>query len=180
MTFGGKVAPGGLAGAFGSGGDPASVGGIAAGARVMTLDGCIAVEHLAPGDRVVTRDGARPLVAVRMHRYSGPAMRVAEGALGHDRPQTGIVLPAETRVHLRDWRARAMFGTATADAAVRRLFDGEFVTETRVTGLPVYALTFDVSQIIYVEGLEIACEAEAVDAEAWLSRTQAIRRHAQS
>jgi hypothetical protein len=177
MTFSGKVALQGVSGRSPS--DRAEgTRGIAAGARVMTLDGEIAVEHLVAGDRIVTRDGMRRLVAVRSSSYSGPAMRLAAGALGHDRPQTGIVLPAETRVHLRDWRAKAMFGAPTADAAVRRLFDGEFVTETRVTDLRVFTLTFDVAQVIYVEGLEIACEAEAVDAEAWLARTAAPRHRA--
>ncbi len=140
----------------------------------MTLDGEIAVEFLSPGDRIVTRDGMRRLVAVRSSSYSGPAMQLAQGALGHDRPQTGLVLPAGTRLHLRDWRARAMFGAATADAAVRHLFDGEFVTEVRVRDLRVFTLTFDVPQVVYVEGLEIACDAEAAHVSAGLARRLAM------
>ena len=59
MTFGSKVAPGGLAGASGSGGDPALVGGIATGARVMTLDEAVncAAALAKPGDVVLLSPG---------------------------------------------------------------------------------------------------------------------------
>jgi hypothetical protein len=133
--------------------------GIAAGSRVMTLDGEIPVEFVAPGDRIVTRDGMRRVVAVGTTTYSGRAMHLAEGALGHDRPLVGLTLPAATRVHLRDWRAKAMFGASTADAPVAQLFDGQFVTEVQVTRLRVVTLAFDSPQVVYVEGLEIACDA---------------------
>ncbi|MFN0115959.1 MAG: Hint domain-containing protein [Paracoccaceae bacterium] len=133
--------------------------GIAAGTRVMTLDGEIPVEFLSPGDRIVTRDGMRRLVSVSAGVYSGRAMRLAEGALGHDRPQTGITLPAGTSVHLRNWRAKAMSGQPVADAPVSRLFDGQYVTEVTVRALRVYRLEFETPQVIYAEGLELACDA---------------------
>ena len=41
-----------------------SVNGLLAGTQVRTLDGLIPVEFLEPGDRIVTRDGARQLMAI--------------------------------------------------------------------------------------------------------------------
>lgn len=156
--------------------------GLTAGCRVMTLDGELPVEFLAPGDRIVTRDGMRRLLSVSVTAYTGRAVRLAEGALGHNRPETGLTLPAGTRIRLRDWRARAMFGTAEGDAPVARLFDGQYVTETEVRGMRVYDLVFDTPQVIYAEGLEIACGAAPgsadAAAEARPAAFQAGSRHA--
>jgi hypothetical protein len=133
--------------------------GIAAGCRVLTLDGEIPVEFLSPGDRIVTRAGMRRLAGVRRGRYSGAAVRLAEGALGHNRPQAGLTLPEETAIHLRDWRARAFCHAAQGSLPVGRLCDGRYVTRVTVRDLAVYDLLFDAPQVIYAEGLELACGA---------------------
>ena len=133
--------------------------GIAAGTVVLTLDGALPVDFLSPGDRIITREGMRVLRNVTVHRYSGPAIRIAEGALGHDRPEQALVLPESTMILVRDWRAEALFGARQAVVPISRLADGEFIAPTSVLSMRLYELQFDTPQVVYAEGLEIACEA---------------------
>ena len=97
--------------------------------------------------------------AVTVHRYSGPAIRIAAGALGHERPEQDLILPAETPILIRDWRAEALFGAREVVVPVERLADGESVAPVAVLSLRLYELRFDSPQVIYAEGLEIACAA---------------------
>ena len=143
----------------------AEVRGIAAGTVILTLDGALPVEFLSPGDRIITREGMRVVREVRVHRYSGPAIRVSSGALGHDRPEQDLVLPEDTMILLRDWRARALFGKAQATVPIARIADGEFIAPTRVLSMRLYDLRFDTPQEVYAEGLELACEAVEIAAE---------------
>lgn len=143
-----------------------TVKGIAAGTVVLTLDGALPVDFIEPGDRIITREGMRVVREVTVRRYSGPATRVAAGALGHDRPEQDLLLPAETQVLVRDWRAQALFGAAQAVVPVERLSDGEFIAPATVLSLRLYDLRFDTPQVVYAEGLELLCEAVGTAAEA--------------
>lgn len=130
--------------------------GLAAGTVVLTLRGEVAVEDLVAGDRVITRDnGAQPLRAVEAVAARVAPVRVAAGSLGHNRPDRDMLIGPGTRVHLRDWRARALYGRARALVEVHRLIDGEFVTEERPRGLTLHTLAFDGPQIVYADGVEI-------------------------
>ena len=141
--------------------------GIASGTVVLTLEGALPVDFLSPGDRVVTREGMRVVREIRVHRYSGPAVCVKAGALGHDRPEQDLVLPEATQVLIRDWRAEALFGTAEAVMPISRLTDGEFIAPTKALSMRLYDLRFDTEQVVYAEGLELACAA--VEAEAQIA-----------
>jgi len=140
-------------------GHEAAAKGIAAGTIVLTMDGALPVDFLSPGDRIITRAGMRVLRAVHLHRYSGAAIRIRSGALGHDRPEQDLTLPADTLVHLRDWRAGALFGAEQAQVPLHRLVDGEFVAPEEVKSMRLYDLRFDAPQVIYAEGLELPCAA---------------------
>ena len=132
--------------------------GIASGTVVATLDGYLPVDFLAPGDRVVTRTGMRVVREVRVARFTGSAVRIGALALGHDRPEQDLMLPADTLVLVRDWRARAIFGQDQALVPVERLVDGEYIALEKVTGMRLYELRFDAPQIVYAEGVEIYCD----------------------
>ncbi|SPH17605.1 hypothetical protein DEA8626_01128 [Defluviimonas aquaemixtae] len=132
--------------------------GIAAGTIVLTLEGAFPVEFLVPGDRVITRTGLCILRDIKVHRYSGPAIRLRAGALGHDRPDQDLLLPDETPIVLRDWRARALFGAPEVVVPIRRVADGEFVAPTTVLSMRVFDLRFDTAEVVYAEGLELVCE----------------------
>ena len=130
--------------------------GLAAGTVVLTLRGEVAVEELVPGDRVITRDaGAQTLRAVEAAAARVAPVRIAAGSLGHNRPGRDMAMGPGTRIHLRDWRAKALYGSARALVEAHRLIDGEFVTEERPRGLTLYALAFDAPQIVYADGVEV-------------------------
>lgn len=142
-----------------------AVTGIAMGTRVLTLQGALAVEFLEPGDRVITRSGARVLRGVEVAVIRDVAVvTVAAGALGHDRPDAPMCLPAGQAVMLRDWRAQAMFGAREAAVPAARLVDGEFLCAGRMAELRLFRLVFDAPEVVYADGVELACPVAVVAA----------------
>ncbi|MDG3042920.1 Hint domain-containing protein [Roseicyclus marinus] len=131
---------------------------IAPGTPVLTLDGALPIEHLYPGDRLVTRHGARALVAIdRVTLMAGtPIVQVTKNALG-GRPERDLWLPATQRLVIRDWRAKALYGQAQVCIPAGQLADGEFIRLTElaedVTG---FALRFGRPEVFYADGLELA------------------------
>jgi hypothetical protein len=138
------------------------VTGMAAGTKVRTLDGVLPVEFLQPGDRIVTRSGARRLVAISVRQ--SPALdvvRVKASTLGFDRPDADLLLGPGQQVIVRDWRARILYGAEVAAVPCSRLADGEHVLrETQEVRL--YTLRFAEDEVIWAEGLELACPTIAV------------------
>lgn len=135
----------------------ADLQGMTSGARVLTLDGEMPVEFLAPGDRVVTRDtGTATVRAVRRRQVTGDAVGIMAGSLGHTRPDRDVLLPGGQPLFIRDWRAMALAGTSQALIPAARLVDGEFITLHRAVTMTLHDITFDHLHVIYVDGLEQA------------------------
>ena len=130
--------------------------GIAAGTEVLTLDGALPVEFLGPGDRIVTRAGARVLRRLRVAQAPGPAIRIDTGSFGKGRPEGAVILGPATGILLRDWRALALYGKAQAIVPAARLVDGHHVTLLARAPAPLFALEFDAAEVIYAGGLELA------------------------
>ncbi|MFM7334881.1 MAG: Hint domain-containing protein [Tabrizicola sp.] len=131
-----------------------------AGTMVRTLDGLIPVDFLTPGDRIVTRAGARRLTSVSVVlRKQVDLVRVKASTMGHDRPDQDLLLSPGQSVLIRDWRARALYGVAVAAIPVARLADGEFICHETVSNARLFTLRFDEDEVIYAEGLELACPA---------------------
>jgi hypothetical protein len=131
-----------------------------AGTMVRTLDGLIPVDFLTPGDRIVTRAGARRLTSVSVVlRKQVDLVRVRASTIGHDRPDQDLLLSPGQPVLIRDWRARALYGVAVAAIPVSRLADGEFICHETVSNARLFTLRFDEDEVIYAEGLELACPA---------------------
>jgi hypothetical protein len=124
---------------------------------VMTAAGERPAGDLAPGDRILTRAGMRRLTAVVRHPAGAAAIRVSASALGHDRPGQDVILAPGQPVHLRDWRAAALYGAAAATVPVARLADGDYIRATAPGGQPMVTLHFDAPAVIYAGGLELAC-----------------------
>ena len=104
--------------------------GICAGTTIMTLDGEIPVEHLSVGDRVITRDsGMSVLRGITTRTAKIAPIRIKAGSLGHTRPDRDMLVAPGARIHLRDWRAEALFGSKSASVAAERLVDGEFLAQ---------------------------------------------------
>lgn len=134
--------------------------GVAAGTMVRTLEGLLPVEYLTPGDRIVTRGGARRLVSVSVQaRKMVDLVRIRASTLGHDRPEQDLLVSAGQPMLIRDWRAKAIFGAPVAVVPAARLADGEFVCLETHRHVRLFTLRFDEDEVIYAEGLELACPA---------------------
>jgi hypothetical protein len=135
--------------------------GMLAGTRIRTLEGTLPVEYLEPGDRIVTRSGARRLVGVSVIVLAdADLIRIRASSLGHDRPdQDLLVLPGQPIV-IRDWRARALYGVAVAAIPAERLVDREFIQRETLPEARLFTLQFEGDEVIYAEGLEIACPVQ--------------------
>ncbi|PVA08038.1 Hint domain-containing protein [Thalassorhabdomicrobium marinisediminis] len=138
----------------------ANVAGLTEGTTVMTLDGELPVEHLTPGDRIITRDAGMSILRdIRRSEVFVAPIRIKAGSLGHTRPQSDMQVGPDTLVHIRDWRAKALFGADVAMVKARRLIDGEFVSEAAPRKMTVHELIFDRQHILYADGLEVASAA---------------------
>jgi hypothetical protein len=140
--------------------DISSRQGLLAGTQVRTLDGVLPVEFLAPGDRIVTRSGSARLVSVSTSRRAIMSLiRITASSLGYDRPESDLFLAPGQRVMIRDWRARVLYGADFAAIPASRLADGEFVLAVTRTDARLFTLRFECEEVIYAEGLELACLA---------------------
>ncbi len=134
--------------------------GICAGTTIMTLDGEMPVEHLNAGDRVITRDSGMAILRdIKVTTVKAHAIRIKAGSLGHTRPDRDMMVMPGTQLHIRDWRAEALFGQPAALVAASRLVDGEYLAETNLREVNVYELTFDRQHILYADGMEVASAA---------------------
>ncbi len=130
---------------------------LVAGCMVLTPDGSLPVQYLSPGDRVITRDtGTAILTDVRHSRQHVQAVSILAGTLCNSRSDRDAVLSASQEVLIRDWRARAVFGKSSALVPAHRLVDGEFVRALGEIELILVELIFEVSHILYADGLELA------------------------
>jgi hypothetical protein len=134
--------------------------GLAAGTRVRTLDGVLPVEFLEPGDRIVTRSGARKLVAVSVRRCRATwVVRLSASTIGHGRPEADLLVGPGQQVIVRDWRARVLYGAEIAAVPSARLADGESVLRETRRQVLLYTLRFTEDEVIWAEGVELACPA---------------------
>ncbi|QYX57190.1 Hint domain-containing protein [Roseovarius sp. SCSIO 43702] len=132
-------------------------GGVPLGSIILTMSGEMPVEHVMPGDRIITRDtGAAIVRNVLRHRRRCRAVRILAGSLGDTRPECDVTLPEDQPVHVRDWRAEALFGAKEATVRAGALIDGEYITALGEIELEVVTLIFDRAHVLYVDGLEVA------------------------
>ncbi len=124
------------------------------GTRVLTLEGALPVELLGPGDRIVTRSGARRLAGVEVLPLARRRMlRIGAGTQAHGNPDCDLLLPAELPVLVRGMRARLIHGVEQIVLPAERLADGRQVRlETAETRL--IALRFDAAVVIYAGPVE--------------------------
>ncbi len=136
---------------------------VLAGTPVLTLEGELPVEFLQPGDRILTRAGARSLRQVEVSVVQNArVIQIGHATLGVDRPAEDITVSAAQHILIRDWRAKAMFGTATALIPAARLADGEYIRAETLVEARLFTLSFDEDAVIYAGGLELACAALTV------------------
>ena len=136
--------------------DKAIETGLCAGTTIMTMKGEMPVEHLQVGDRVITRDAGMSVVKeIKKTTSKMQPIRIKAGSLGHTRPDRDMIVAPGTRLHIRDWRAEALFGSAAAMVEAHRLVDGEFLSHQESQDMTVYDIIFDRQHILYADGVEV-------------------------
>ena len=139
--------------------------GLACGTKVMTLEGEMPVEFLLPGDRVLTRSGARVLRDVTVTVLQDvEVVLISAETLGVDRPVDDMIVLPRQMVMVRDWRAPALCGGKAGMVAAERLTDGEYIRAARLPDLRLFTLGFDAAEVVYAGGLELGCPAITVAA----------------
>ncbi|NBZ86054.1 Hint domain-containing protein [Stagnihabitans tardus] len=145
--------------------DAVTLAGVAGGTTILTLDGALPVEFLAPGDRVLTRAGSRRVARVEVTVVRNARMvRIAADALGVGKPAEAVLVSEAQGIFIRDWRAKALYGQAAAVVPAARLCDGEYIRAEVVEEVRLFSLVLDSAEVIYAGGLELACEGLAVPA----------------
>lgn len=139
--------------------------GLLLGTPVLTLDGEMPVEFLSPGDRMLTRNGMRRITSIEVTRVQNArVVHISADTLGVGRPAEDITVAPHQGIHLRDWRAKALYGKAEAVVPAARLCDGEFVRGDILAEARFITLRFDAPEVIYAGGLELLCLPATVDA----------------
>ncbi len=125
---------------------------------VLTLDGALPVEHLYPGDKIITRHGARALTGLDtiLLPKGSLIVEIQRNALG-GRPERDLWVPAAQLILIRDWRAKALYGQAQACVPAAQLVDGDYVKLSELAqDLTCFALRFGRPEVFYADGLELA------------------------
>jgi hypothetical protein len=139
---------------------PRRSSGLGSGTLVLTLAGELPVEHLAAGDRIVTRAGARTLRRITSHKARN-AWIVAPHVVDEAQPEGTITVGPAQEMLVRDWRARALCGRDSATLPVARLADGAYISAS-ATPVRLWRLEFDGEEVIYAGGLELTVPAPEI------------------
>ena len=145
--------------------EAAPLQGITAGATVLTMDGALPVQFLAPGDRIITRSGARVLKEITVAVVqNAPMVRISAAALGHDRPEADLFVSPAQQILVRDWRAKALYNKDVTMVEAQRLCDGDYIRRETVAEVRLFTLRFEREEVVYASGLELACTLATVAA----------------
>lgn len=132
------------------------------GSMVLTDTGEIAVEDLAPGDRVLTRDsGFQPIRWVGRRDLSHAELIVeprfnpvfiAKGALGSGLPERDMMVSPQHRMLITDTRAELLFGEHEVLVAAKHLV-GMAGVEQRISKAVSYIhILFDQHEVVRADG----------------------------
>ena len=135
-----------------------------AGTRIMTEAGLVAVEDLAPGDLVTTRDnGLQPLrwvgriVLSMADLQARPALqpvRIGAGALGGAGPDRSMMLSPQHRVLVEGARAEMYFGESEVLVPAKHLIGLAEISRTVPSGGVTYVhILFDRHEIVLSDGI---------------------------
>lgn len=125
------------------------------GALIETAHGPRRIEHLQPGDEIVTRDdGLQPLRWIGRNRVKGATGKLAPirflaSAWGADRDFT---VSPQHRMLLKGWRARLYFDADEVIVRAKDLVNGADVVVQKVDEADYWHLLFDRHQLIYADG----------------------------
>lgn len=132
------------------------------GTLIETAKGQVAIEQLAPGDLVMTDNGPKPIrwigsrklgTGVLATRPNLRPIRIKAGALGHEMPETDLVVSPQHRVLVRSAIAQRMFGAERVLVAAKQLLelDGIDIAED-LAEVEYFHLMFDQHEVILSNG----------------------------
>lgn len=135
------------------------------GTQVQVPDGVMAIENLATGDMVLTRDNGYQPVRWVGHSYVSPKLladapqftpvRITRNALGQDRPNREMLVSQQHRLLLTGWQAELMFGEPEVLAAARHLVNGSTIDFAfDVDEVEYLHVLFDSHEVIFADGIE--------------------------
>lgn len=134
----------------------------ARGSLIQSENGPVAIEFLRPGDMILTENGPKPIRWIGSRRFSVDILaakpnlrpiRIDAGSLGHNMPETVLVVSPQHRVLVRSAIAQRMFGAQQVLVAAKQLLelDGVSVAED-LTEIEYFHLMFDQHEIILSNG----------------------------
>ncbi len=132
------------------------------GTLIETRRGPVAVEDLAPGDRVLTRDNGYQPIRWIGQRALGPAdlvlrpqlqpVRIARGALSANEPEADLIVSPQHRMLLSGSRAELFFGEPEVLAAALHMVGRPGITRLTCARVTYLHLLFDSHEIIRANG----------------------------
>jgi Hint domain len=135
------------------------------GTRIRTDRGDVAVEEIAEGDRVQTKDnGMQEVLWKGEKRISGARLyampelrpiRLRAGALGQDRPDGDLVVSPAHRLLVTGAKAQALFNTDEVLVSARDLVnDRSVVRDLKLTSVTYVHLFLPRHEVVFANGLE--------------------------
>ena len=137
----------------------------ASGTLILTEGGELAIETLAVGDKVVTRDNGAKLIRWMGSRKVAAAglartpklrpIRIRAGALGANTPSSDLIVSPQHRILVRSKIARKMFGADEVLVAAKQLvvLDGIDVAED-MESVEYFHILFDRHEVVFSNGAE--------------------------
>ncbi|WP_330629592.1 Hint domain-containing protein (plasmid) [Thioclava litoralis] len=136
----------------------------AAGTRIATPQGEIAVEQLREGDLVTTRNGPRPIRWIGKRRLdlidmmTNPKLlpiRIPAGAFGTGRPHSDLRVSPQHRLAVRSKIAERIFGTPEVLVPAKLLVGvGDIHIEGETQEIRYYHFMLDHHAVVMAEGME--------------------------
>ncbi|MCY4180822.1 MAG: Hint domain-containing protein [Litoreibacter sp.] len=135
-----------------------------AGTSIATERGAVPVEHLGPGDTVLTRDnGAQEITWVGSRRISGARLhvlpelrpvRIRAGALEDGAPDQDLLVSPHHRMLFQGDKARALFNEdEVLIRAADMVDDHKVMVDHTLREVVYYHLLFDHHQIVWANGV---------------------------
>lgn len=137
----------------------------AAGTKIMTPDGEIAIEKIIENNLISTLDnGAQPVRWIGKRKltwldlaYNSHLLpvRIKAGALGNNAPTSDLLVSPQHRVLVRSKVAQRMFGVDEVLVAAKHLLEMDGVEiATDITKIEYYHILFDRHEVIFSNGTE--------------------------
>lgn len=138
----------------------------ARGTLLDTPQGPRAIEHLRPGDLVITKDhGPRPIRWIGNRVISGATLArhenlrpilIRAGALGQNMPARDLIVSPQHRILLRSRVAQKIFGAREVLVAAKQLLqiDGIDICRDIEAGIDYFHMLFDQHEVVFANGAE--------------------------